>query len=34
MGACGDSPVCMINNHRMEGFLTPEKVDRIIEELK
>ena len=34
MGACGDAPLCMINNHRMEGFLTPEKVDSILEELE
>lgn len=34
MGACGDAPLCMINNHRMEGFLTTEKVDSILEELK
>lgn len=34
MGACGDAPLCMINNHRMEGFLTPEKVDSILKELK
>ena len=34
MGACGDAPVCLINNHRMEGFLTPEKIDAILEELK
>ncbi len=33
MGACGDAPVCLINNHRMEGFLTPEKIDAILEEL-
>lgn len=34
MGACGDAPLCTINNHRMEGFLTPEKVDSILDELK
>lgn len=34
MGACGDAPLCLINNHRMEGFLTPEKIDSILEELK
>jgi NADH-quinone oxidoreductase subunit E len=33
MGACGDAPVCLINNHRMEGFLTPEKIDAILKEL-
>ncbi|MHB1678323.1 MAG: NADH-quinone oxidoreductase subunit NuoE [Sulfuriferula sp.] len=34
MGACGDAPLCLINNHRMEGFLTNEKIDTILEELK
>ncbi len=34
MGACGDAPLCLINNHRMEGFLTAEKIDTILEELK
>jgi NADH-quinone oxidoreductase subunit E len=34
MGACGDAPLCLINNHRMEGSLTPEKIDSILEELK
>lgn len=34
MGACGDAPLCLINNHRMEGFLTPEKIDSILEELE
>jgi NADH-quinone oxidoreductase subunit E len=34
MGACGDAPVCLVNNHRMESFLTPEKVDQLLDELK
>ena len=34
IGACGDAPLCLINNHRMEGFLTTEKIDSILEELK
>ena len=33
-GACGDAPVCLINNHRMEGFLTAEKIDTILTELE
>lgn len=33
LGACGDAPVCLINNHRMEGFLTPEKINSILEGL-
>ncbi|MGO9446495.1 MAG: NADH-quinone oxidoreductase subunit NuoE [Thiobacillaceae bacterium] len=34
MGACGDAPLCLIDNHRMESFLTPEKVDNLLDELK
>jgi NADH-quinone oxidoreductase subunit E len=34
MGACGDAPLCLVNNHRMESFLTPEKVDALLDELK
>jgi len=34
MGACGDAPVCLVNNHRMESFLTTEKADALLEELK
>ncbi|MHB1232357.1 MAG: NADH-quinone oxidoreductase subunit NuoE [Burkholderiales bacterium] len=33
MGACGDAPLMLINNHRMCGFLTPEKVDQLLAEL-
>ena len=34
MGACGDGPLCTINNHKMLGFLTPEKIDQILAELE
>jgi NADH-quinone oxidoreductase subunit E len=34
MGACGDAPLCLIDNHRMESFLTPEKVDNLLDELQ
>lgn len=34
MGACGDAPLCLINNHRMESFLTVEKVDELLDGLK
>ena len=35
MGACGDAPVLIVNNKRMCGFMTPEKIDRLLaEELK
>lgn len=33
MGACGDAPLLLINNHRMESFLNEEKVDALLEEL-
>lgn len=34
MGACGGAPLFLINNSRMCEFLTPEKVDAILEDLK
>ena len=34
MGACGDSPVMLVNNTRMCSFMSNEKIDALIEELK
>ena len=34
MGACGGAPLLLINNHEMREFLTPDKVDALLEELK
>lgn len=34
MGCCGGAPLMHINNTKMHEFLTPEKVDAILEELK
>lgn len=34
MGTCGGAPLFNINNTRMCEFLTPEKVDAILEELE
>lgn len=34
MGACGDAPLLLVNNHRMESFLDDAKVDALLEELK
>ncbi len=34
MGACGGAPLMIVNNHSMYEFLTPEKVDGILEALK
>jgi NADH-quinone oxidoreductase subunit E len=32
MGACGDAPVMIVNNKRMASFMTPEKIDRFLDE--
>ncbi|CAN1522288.1 NuoE NADH,ubiquinone oxidoreductase 24 kD subunit [Methylophilaceae bacterium] len=34
MGACGGAPLIIVNNHTMHEFLTPEKVDKILDELE
>ena len=34
MGACGDAPVLLHNNKRMLCAMTPDKLDKLIEELK
>ncbi len=34
MGACGDAPVLIVDNKRMCSFMTDEKLDRLLEELK
>ncbi|MDD5404433.1 MAG: NADH-quinone oxidoreductase subunit NuoE [Sulfuricella sp.] len=34
MGACGDGPLFLVNNKRMCGCLSSEKVDQILAELK
>ncbi|MEZ0231913.1 MAG: NADH-quinone oxidoreductase subunit NuoE [Methylophilaceae bacterium] len=34
MGCCGGAPLMHINNSEMHEYLTPEKVDEILEELK
>ncbi|WP_434778613.1 NADH-quinone oxidoreductase subunit NuoE [Neisseria sp. Ec49-e6-T10] len=33
MGACGDAPVMLINNHKMCSFMTPEAIDEKLAEL-
>jgi NADH-quinone oxidoreductase subunit E len=33
MGACGGAPLMTVNNHTMHEFLTPDKVDAILEAL-
>jgi len=34
MGACGDAPVLLVNNRRMCSFMSNEKLDQLIAELK
>ncbi|MDF0605539.1 NADH-quinone oxidoreductase subunit NuoE [Neisseriaceae bacterium TC5R-5] len=33
MGACGDAPVLLVNNHQMCSFMTPEAIDQKLAEL-
>jgi NADH-quinone oxidoreductase subunit E len=33
MGACGDAPVMLVNNHRMCSFMSDERIDALLEEL-
>jgi NADH-quinone oxidoreductase subunit E len=33
-GACGDAPVMLVNNKTMLSFMTPEKLDAWIRDLK
>jgi len=34
MGACGDAPVMLVNNVHMRCFMTPDEIDKLIEECK
>ena len=34
MGACGDAPVMLVNNKRMCSFMSNDKIDKLVEELK
>ncbi|HEY0663001.1 MAG TPA: NADH-quinone oxidoreductase subunit NuoE [Thiobacillaceae bacterium] len=34
MGACGDAPLCLHNNHKMHTHLTPEQVDELLDKLE
>jgi NADH-quinone oxidoreductase subunit E len=33
MGACGDAPVCLVNDRSMKSFMTAEKIDALLTEL-
>jgi len=32
LGACGDAPVLLVNNKRMEGFMSNERLDALLDE--
>ena len=34
MGACGDAPVMLVNNHKMCSFMTREAIDLKLAELE
>ena len=34
MGACGDAPVLLVDNKRMCGHMSPDRLDALVEELK
>jgi NADH-quinone oxidoreductase subunit E len=34
LGACGDAPVLLVNNKRMCSWMTPDKLDELIAELR
>ena len=34
MGACGDAPVLIVDNKRMCSFMSNDKLDKLLEELK
>jgi NADH-quinone oxidoreductase subunit E len=34
MGACGDAPVMLVNDKRMCSFMSDEKIDQLVQELK
>ena len=34
MGACGDAPVLLHNNHRMCSWMTKEKIDQLLADLE
>jgi NADH-quinone oxidoreductase subunit E len=34
MGACGDAPVMLQNNHKMLCAMSPENIDRLLKELE
>ncbi len=34
MGACGHGPLCLHNNHQMHAHLTPDSVDKLLDDMQ
>lgn len=34
LGACGDAPVLLVNNERMESFMSDDRLDALLDQLK
>jgi NADH:ubiquinone oxidoreductase subunit E len=34
MGACGDAPVMLVNNHRMCSWMSEDRIDALLNELR
>lgn len=34
LGACGDAPICLVNDKRVESFMDNARLDALIDELK
>ena len=34
MGACGDAPVCLVNDKEMMSFMTAENLDDMLDGLR
>jgi NADH-quinone oxidoreductase subunit E len=34
LGACGDAPVLLVNNKRMESFMSEDRLDALVDEWK
>jgi NADH-quinone oxidoreductase subunit E len=34
LGACGDAPVLLVNNKRMESFMSNERLDALLDEMR
>lgn len=34
LGACGDAPVMLVNDRRMASFMTPERIDALLDQMR